>query len=752
MLKISEKIITFLKPTPFKIGCLVTLTACFLFYSFGHQKPALLEAIDSRIADTMFRLRGPRPTTQQVVIVDIDERSLRDIGQWPWPRDKVAAIVKNLKDSGAKVIGFDIVFAEEDRTSPRQYIETFHRLFEEKLPAEKLLRLKNNRDLDNDFILGDALIDAPTILGYVFLLSSDDLKREEDKPFPTCNIYTNPSEIPYSSLALKEAYRPVLNIQKVAQASSEGFFNVFPDASGTVSRVPLFMSLDNIPYPSLAMEMLRIGLGEQDIVLHISEQVRIPYYGLLGVSLGQRFIPTNDVGEIYVNYRGPSFTFPYFSAGDILLGGPNPFFKDKYVLLGTSAAGLHDTKGTPFSNVFPGVEIHATIIDNVLAGDPFSHDVYTEIGITYTLIIIGGLILTFLLSYTSPLAGGLSGLILLGGTVLFNYFFFFLNNKFVGLTYQLGTITILFLTVTLFNYFFEGREKRFIHSAFGHYISPQIVGQLVKHPDKLLLAGEQRNLTVMFCDLRNFTRISERMDSQQLAVFLNEHLTAMSRLIMEQQGMVDKYIGDAIMALWGAPLDDKDHAANGVRAAFRMMDKLRELQKKWRENRMPVANMGIGINTGIMSVGNFGSEQRFDYTVMGDNVNLASRLESSNKIYGTNIIISEFTRQQLGDRFFCRLVDVVRVKGKTRPVKIYEPLIDLEIGTAPEVLQEEIKNFEKAFGFYQHKNFSRSREILEELQTRSPSRLYRLYINRIDAFAETPPPPDWDGVFTFTTK
>ncbi|HSR36769.1 MAG TPA: adenylate/guanylate cyclase domain-containing protein, partial [Desulfurivibrionaceae bacterium] len=413
------------------------------------------------------------------------------------------------------------------------------------------------------------------------------------------------------------------------------------------------------------------------------------------------------------------------------------------------AAGLLDLRATPFSNIYPGVEVHANIIDNVIKGDPFSHDFYTEIGLTYTIIIVGGLFLSALLAYTSALAGGLGGILLIEATVVGNYYLFFRQNELIGVVYPLATVILVFMIVTLFNYFYEGREKRFISKAFGHYVSPQVVAQISQNPEKLSLKGEQKVLTVLFSDIRGFTSISEKMGPEELGQFMNEYLTAMSNIVMARKGTVDKYIGDAIMAIWGAPLADEEHAANCVRAAFGMMAKLNELRPQWETRGLPDIHIGIGINSGLMSVGNFGSEQRFDYTVMGDNVNLASRLEGSNKSYGTSIIISEYTREMLGAGFFCRFVDMVRVKGKDLPVKIYEPICEGE----PEPQRKKaIEEFEQAMVYYRIQRFDDAEKILAALQAAEPAKIYALYLERIAHFRENPPPADWDGAFTFTTK
>ncbi len=746
-----KNIFTALQPTPFKIGCLIIAISCLIFYSFGGKKPALIETFDNQIVDAMFRLRGSQETTKSVSIVDIDERSLSKIGQWPWPRNVVAELIQKIHDHGAKAIGLDIVFAENDRTSPKNSLFTLHEILSERFSLQELSDLTENSAFDYDVILGDVIAETPTVLGYVFQTIDDNLKNETEKPFPSINLSLSPPDLQYKDLTLLSAYRAILNVPDISMAQTEGFFNVFPDPSGTVRKVPMFIELDGVPYPSLGLEMLRIGLDTPQVTLHASRQKKGKKFSFLGMTLKDNFISTDDMGQVTVNFRGPMKSFPYIPAIDILQGTiPAHTFKDQYVLIGTSAAGLLDLRATPYSNVYPGVEVHANLIDNILKGDPFTHDIFTEIGLTYTVIIVGGLLIAALLSYSSPLIGGFGGLFLIITCLFYgNYSLFFLNNQLIGLTYQLLSIFNVFFFVTLFNFFFKDREKRFIQSAFGHYVSPDVVNQLIHTPDKLSLKGEEKKLTIFFNDIRGFTSISERMTSQQLGIFMNEYLTAMSDVIMEHGGTVDKYIGDAIMALWGAPLDDEKQAENAVRASLCMLGKLEELKPVWQKKGLPAIDIGIGLNTGIVSVGNFGSAQRFDYTVLGDSVNLASRLEGLNKMYGTNILISESTKDELQDLYFCRFVDMVRVKGKKEPVTIYQPLSE---GTPDSLLENQVVSYHEAISLYRSRQFTEAQKIFAELNDTNSDKLFELYLERIKLFADNPPPEDWDGVFSATTK
>lgn len=726
-----------LHPTPFKAGLLVVLLSSLLFISFGADKPALLRALDNQLTGAMFHLRGPEPPRNKIVIVDIDEKSLARIGQWPWPRDLVARLVERIRQQGAKAIGLDMMFIEPDRTSPKNLLQRYPRI------GSGLAKILP--DFDHDQQLGDVLARSDSVLGYAMLTQDDGLKDPASLPFPSANLQLVAEGGGFEQLTLQSAYRATANQPAVAQALSEGFLNFFPESSGAVHKVPLLMSLDGIPYPSLALEVARIALGEQNLKIHPAPADDSDRRGLLGISIGERFVPTDDSGQMTINFRGPWRTFPYLSAAD-LLDSEFSELAGAVVLLGTSAAGLLDLQTTPLARIIPGVEIHATIVDNLLAGDPFQYDILTEIGLTISLILGGGILLSLLLARSGPLRGALGALVILLAAVGGNYLLLFKNGSIVGLTYPLLTILLVWLTVTLANYFLVERQKQFVQGAFRHYLAPQVVEQLLQNPQQLSLAGQEKVLTVMFCDIRNFTSISETMDSVALADFMNRYLTEMSRLIMDGRGMVDKFIGDAIMAIWGAPLDDDEHALKAVQTALQMQERTAQLREKWLFEGLPEIDIGIGINSGPMRVGNFGSEQLFDYTVIGDQVNLASRLEGLNKVYGTKILISERTRKQLLEQVVCRPVDLVRVKGKRQPVEIFEPLRN---GTEND---PELQQWKQALTDYRGQRFAAAKSELAVLNRKAPQPLYQIYLQRIEQFLLTPPPPDWDGCYTHQSK
>jgi len=735
---LSARLKRLLTPTPFKAGLVCVLLASLIYLSFGADKPALLESLDNQLVSAMFRWRGAETPQNRILIVDIDEQSLAQVGQWPWPRDLVARLVREIGRQGAKVIGLDMMFIEPDRTSPSALLKDYPQLSQ---LVGKLLPT-----LDHDQQLGKALAGRASVLGYTMLTRDDGLKDAAAIPFPSANLLLASKEVRFEQLRLMSAYRATVNQPAVAQAQSEGFLNFFPESSGVVLKVPLLIALDGIPYPSLALEVARIALGEQTLKIHPAPPGEGGKSGLLGLSLGKHFIPTDDQGQMTINYRGPWRSFPYLSAGNVLTGENKENLNGAIVLIGTSAAGLLDLQTTPFSRILPGVEIHANIIDNLVAGDPLRYDVFTEIGITISLILVGGLLLSLLLARSGPLIGALGTFAIILLAVAGNYLLLFRHGSIVGLTYPLLTIVLICLVVTLANYLLVERQKQFVQGAFRHYLAPQVVEQLLQNPEQLSLAGQERVLSVMFCDIRNFTSLSEGMDSVALANFMNRYLTEMSRVITAGRGMIDKFIGDAIMALWGAPVEDPDHPLRAVKCALGMMERTARLRRQWLAEGLPEIRIGIGINTGPMRVGNFGSEELFDYTVIGDQVNLASRLEGLNKNYGTGILIAEQTQLQVQEEIICRPIDLVQVKGKEQPVEIFEPL---RVGRGAD---PELDQWRKTLRLYRQRRFAEARNELAILNRKSPQRLYQLYLERIEQFLQSPPPADWNGCFRHHTK
>jgi adenylate cyclase len=706
--------------------------------------------------DLRFRWRGKIVTTGEVALVAIDEKSLDELGRWPWPRVRMAQLLDALVKYEAKVVGFDIVWAEPDENSELKSLSAL---------KQKMNELKlTNRDLekylsqaiqkaDTDRTLADSLARSRrAVLGYFFhFFAKEDLPQEKKqlpKDLPPLSTY---NWVKYSSPAaakvpLFEATYAEVNIPVIAEAAEgAGYFNIVPDRDGTVRWIPLVIKYQDKHYCALSLAVLQKFLDNPPLVLRIAE------FGVDEIRLGDLSIPTNEEGKMLVNYRGPQKTFPHYSATDVIHGRvPAEAFKGKIVLVGATAIGIYDIRVTPFDPVFPGLEVHANVIDSILQQQFLYRPNWVALFDLLAIIVLG-LILGIILPKVKALWGALIGISLIFAFLLTSYQLFQKQGIWVNMTYPLFNLVLTYLMITGYRYMTEERERKKVRGAFQYYLNASVVEQVLKDPEKLKLGGEKKDLTVLFSDIRGFTSISEHMTPERLVKFLNEYLTKMTDIVFKYDGLLDKYMGDAIMAIWGAPLDQSDHPLRACYTALEMVEELRLLQQRWATEGMPRMNIGIGINAGPMVVGNMGSERRFDYTVMGDSVNLGSRLEGLNKLYGTNIIISEMTYERVREEILGRELDLVRVKGKDQPVKIYE-LLSRRAKTLPEqkALAEE---FQAALGEYRNRNWETARKIFQSILERYPADgPARLYVERCQTLEKTPPPEDWDGVYTMTTK
>ncbi|MBW2091790.1 MAG: adenylate/guanylate cyclase domain-containing protein [Deltaproteobacteria bacterium] len=470
------------------------------------------------------------------------------------------------------------------------------------------------------------------------------------------------------------------------------------------------------------------------------------------VIVGNYEVPTDELGRFLVNYRGPSYTFPHYSMSDILAKRFKPgTFKNKIILAGATAVGVYDMRTTPFETNYPGLEVHANVIDSILRQDFLVRPQWTTL-LDLTVMIAAAIILGLVLPKISAVVGVIFGLGLLMAQGGLNYLFF---SKGIWLNLVLPSITVLvvYTGITAFRYITEEREKKKIKGAFQTYLHPSVVNEVLKNPDMLKLGGQKKILTVLFSDIKGFTTISENMDPEALVQLLNEYLSAMTDLVFKYDGLLDKYEGDAVMAIWGAPLDLPDHPLKACRTSLDMLAELDRLRQKWAKDdpTIPRIDIRIGVNTGLMVVGNIGSETRFDYTVIGDEVNLGSRLEGASKEYGTNIIISETTYEQVKDVMVCRELDLVAVKGKTQPVRIYE-LIG-ENGSVPQEKVELVRTFKQGLRAYQAQQWDIGRKIFTELNAHYPEDgPTKLFLQRVIELKKNPPPKNWDGVFVMKTK
>lgn len=705
--------------------------------------------------------RGPLVPGNETAIAAIDEKSISELGRWPWPRSTIARLVDLLKKGGAKAIGFDIVFSEPDDRADLKTIDALTAEMKKSgVTDSNVLNLlqRQRASAGEDGILAASIQKAGNItLGYFFHFSQQENEKElahitqyrmEDHAarivnsrYSAVNSLSGTSNDGY----LPRAFAPETNISILAAAAqNSGFFNTLPDSDGSNRWAPLVVALGENYYSSLAVSMVCSYLDFPVLSLNLES------YGANSIGIGEKTIPTNESGQLLINYLGPPRTFPHYSVADILSGTiPPDTFRDKIVLVGATAVGIYDLRVTPFSSTFPGVEIHATVIDNILHENFLTHSSFIRM-IDVGAIILFGLIMGLLVSRLRPISGMASALLIIAVFIAMNFLAFFRFNVWLNLVYPLTTMMMIYLGITIYHYFKEEQEKKKIRSAFQYYLTSSVINEMLKNPGKLKLGGDRRNLTVLFSDIRGFTTISEKMTPEELIMLLNEYLTAMTNQVFYYDGLLDKYMGDAIMAVFGAPLDQPDHARRACLTALAMMRELRRLQNKWEAEGRPVFDIGIGINSGEMVVGNMGSAMRFDYTVMGDMVNLGSRLEGANKEYGTNIIISEFTYNHVKDTICCREIDSVRVKGKTRPVRIFELLGEKKDEPG---YQNLIKVFATGLTLYRDGKWDDAIAAFQDAcKIKHDDFVSTTYIERCKTLKQHPPAHPWDGVFVMTKK
>jgi adenylate cyclase len=735
-----------------KVAVLLTLAVLAIYY----LDPEFFSLLELKTLDLRFRYRGKIPTTGEVALVTIDEKSLDELGRWPWPRVRMAQLLDGLVKNDVKVVGFDVVWAEPDENSELKGLAAVKQKTQELHVQNRGLENYLSaaiRQADNDRTLAESLTRSRrAVLGYFFqFLAPESLSarkkslQENLPPLSSYNLVKYTSE-EATKVDLFEAEYAEVNIPVISEAAAgAGYFNIFPDRDGTVRWIPMVIKYQSKHYCPLSLAVLQRYLDHPLLGLRIAE------FGVEQVRLGNLIIPTNEEGRMLINYRGPKKTFPHYSATDVIHGRvPAGAFKGKIVLVGATAIGIYDMRVTPLDYVFPGLEIHANVIDSILQRQFLYRPNWVTLFDILAITIIG-VLLGIILPRVKPLWGALSGIIIfIAFTLLFQYLFQ-TQGYWVNMTYPMINLVLTYLGITGYRYWTEEREKKKIRGAFQYYLTASVVEQMLKNPEKLRLGGEKKDLTVLFSDIRGFTSISEHMTPETLVKFLNEYLTQMTDIVFKYDGLLDKYMGDAIMAIWGAPLDQPDHTSRACYTALDMLDTLRTLQEKWAAEGMPRLDIGIGVNAGPMVVGNMGSDRRFDYTVMGDSVNLGSRLEGLNKVYGTNIIVSEMTYERVREEILGRELDSVRVKGKDQPVNIYELIVRRSQASSEQKVR--VEEFHAALADYRNRQWPRALQAFQAILEKQPhNSAAKLYMERCQTLGKNPPPDGWDGVYILTTK
>jgi adenylate cyclase len=726
-----------------RLICLLILIA---FAVLRVADPAPIQELRVRTFDN-FQVMQPRVKAMRpVTIVDIDEKSLADprLGQWPWPRTRIAEIITNLTRLGAVVIAFDVVFAEPDRLNPGIAAETFPNLDE--ATREKLKALPSN-----DAMLAEALRKSRVVLGET---GSPNVRADLDKTLPVTGFAMlgeepKPFIPPFPGL--------LRNVPVIEHAAAgRGLFTIPPERDGIIRRVPMIMLAQDVTMLALSFEMLRV-VTNSDTVLIKTDTGGIVSLGLRGFQ-----IATDGNGQIWVHYANhdPSI---YVSAIDVLEGrvAPEKIAK-KLILIGPSAIGLNDIKTTPVYPAMPGVEVHAQVLESVLTGSILSRP-YWGIAIEFGGAMLLGLLV---IAFAPQLGAGALAVVgaLFAATLIGVAWYSYTQYRLLlDFTYPMLSTSAIYLTLIFASFVHEQSQRRQIRSAFGQYLSPALVEQLAQAPEKLVLGGEEREMTIMFSDVRGFTTISEsyRHDPQGLTRLMNRFLTPLTNAILARKGTIDKYMGDAIMAFWNAPLDDRDHQLNACEAALDMLDRVEGLnaERKQEAERgghvyIPL-NVGVGLNTGTCVVGNLGSDQRFDYSVLGDSVNLASRLEGQTKEYGFPIIVGSRTALAVRERLAILELDFIMVKGKTEPEVIYA------IAGRDDVMYSErfqrLRNLTiEMLACYRSRDWDEALAAIARGrrtdEAHTLQQLYDLYEARIRAYQGNPPPDDWSGAHALLTK
>jgi adenylate cyclase len=709
---------------------------------------APIEELRLKVFDTYQRIDPRVKEVRPVTIVDIDEKSLADprLGQWPWPRTRIADIVNNLTRMGAVVIAFDVVFAEPDRLNPDNVAENFRDLDE--ATREKLQALPSN-----DQILADAIRKSRVVLGES---GGRDVRSDLDKALPVTGFASLGEDPEPFLFKLGGLLRNVKVLEEAA--AGRGLFTIVPERDGIVRRVPMIMDAQDVRMPALSFEVLRI-LGGSGTIMIKSGKSGIDSVVLQGLRLK---IPTDSFARFWLHYarNDPSI---YVSAVDVLDGRvPPEMISGKLILIGTSATGMNDIKTTPVSRAMPGVEIHAQVLESALTHAVLAKPDYGPALEFFAALILGLLVIAFAPAF-GPVAlvvvGALFAALLIGTS----WYFYTRHRLLIDFTYPLLSTTLIYLTLIFSSFVREQAQRRQIRSAFGQYLSPALIEQLAQSPEKLVLGGEEREMTIMFSDVRGFTTISEsyKHDPQGLTALMNRFLTPLTNAILARKGTIDKYMGDAIMAFWNAPLDDRQHQLNACEAAIDMLERIDELNKE-RELEaehgghayIPI-NVGVGLNTGICVVGNMGSDLRFDYSVLGDSVNLASRLEGQSKEYGFPIIVGSKTALAVKERFAILELDFIMVKGKKEPEVIYA--IAGRQDTAQSGRFQRLRNLTiEMLACYRSRDWDGALAAIERGRRTDEARalelLYNLYEARIVGYRNNPPPQDWNGAFALLTK
>jgi adenylate cyclase len=741
---------------------LLFTTVCLaLVHALGFAQLRFISELDLSIADARVRALMPLTRDSRIVIVDIDEKSLAEIGHWPWGRNRIAALVDELfVRQGVAVLGFDVLFAETDTTSGLAVLERVARQSAEVAAVLPALRSQ----LDFDALLAQSLKDRNVVLGY-YLTNQRDARQTGTLPAP---LFAVPAT-QLTALTRWDGY--AANLAPLAQvAPRAGYFNNVPDSDGLVRSVPLISEFNRQYFECLALAMFRVYTGHPAVTPvwttekpWLGSSQRAVHGVMLRQGASEQAIPVDARGNVRVPFRGlggpRGGSFEYVSATDLLNNRiAAGHLAGKLVLLGSSTPGLYDQRATPVADVYPGVEVHANLLSGLL-DDRFAAQPDWAVGFDLLqLLLIAGLLIGVLPRLRAIRAAQAVVLLMMLLTAI-NFWAASAYGLLLPLALALVLTTVLYVGISIWGYIIEGRSRRSLARLFGTYVPPELVTEMAKDPAHYSMQAQNRVLTVMFCDMRNFTQVSELLPPHSVRALMNTFFSAMTLPLRQNRGTLDKYIGDAIMAFWGAPLQDETHAANAVRTALAMLVRLKTLNMELKTRNLPEIGLSIGLNTGLVCVGDMGSNIRRSYTVMGDPVNLSSRIEGLTRHYGLDLLITQATRDEIerttpDHGWYWLEVDRVRVKGKRHCVTLFTVLNTNDANFA--ALSDETQHWHLALSAYRLQHWDQARIILNRLLGASVSPnllpLYQHFSERVEHYRSTPPPPNWDGAHTFENK
>ncbi len=769
------------KRLPIYLGIFSTCFVLWLLLSPPTLVAGFIERLEFLVYDQRLSImpKATKSPENKIVIVDLDERSLQAEGQYPWNRIKVGQLTEKLRDNGALVVGFDITFPESDRDI-RDLLEAvdltqFDASFNDTL---KLIEPQINAD---QYFADVMQSGVDVVLAINFTQQSTATYNE----LPDSIVDIGEQLAEAATVADMTGYTGNIKLLQDA-ALGNGSMNQMPDADGIVRRVPLVIRFGSNLYPTLSLEMIRVyNFAESyELVTQNYDGLEVVSAIRVGRGAGRFEIPTDGFANVIVPYVGPSslYTndpFPYISATDVLRDtlseDEKSQLKNSLVLVGTSASGLGDIRAMPLDQVYPGVEVHANMLNALLdsvttvevdSGDATTESVFSTFsppdniyfpyrpdwaaGALFVVLTTLGLLMSMAFPFMGAASMAAAGSLLFVGSIWGNFQLWDVYK----MDFPLVMLLLLVLLVTAVNMIYgflsESQTRKTIKGMFDQYVPPAHIDSMLDDPDNYSFEGESKELSVLFCDIRNFTTISEALSATELKKLMNDFFTPITQIIFENNGTIDKYVGDMVMAFWGAPLEDAHHRSNAITAALLMLEKVEQLRPEFKEKGYPEVNIGIGINSGMMNVGDMGSVYRRSYTVLGDAVNLGSRLEGLTKFYGIKLLVGEAAVKNLNG-FLLRLIDRVKVKGKLKAVDCYEPIC-ASVDASPE-LESRVAEYHKALDFYFAQDWDGAEGILKALlQSEPDTLLYKVYLERIETLREQVLPEDWDGSFTHTSK